>query len=107
MRDEDEDDEGQMHVVPCNDTHEHDTSGPLCPCMPLVSPNGKLVHNAYDRREVGEVGRLALYALGEALADHDHEWTDSERWCFEHLDHILSLHWPAKPSEESKPLPFD
>lgn len=107
MEDEDEDEHGCFHVIPVGDIREHDTSGPYCPCMPLISPNGKCMHNAYDKREVGEVGRLALYTLGAALADHEHTWTDEERWCFEHLDHILSMHWPAKASEERQPRPFD
>lgn len=88
--------EGRNHVVPSNDLREHvvEPDG-LCPCMPR-EVGGIIVHNAYDRRETGEVCRLALDLLGRALADHGHTWTPQEREAFEHAQHILAIHWPAK-----------
>lgn len=104
------------HVVPVNDLREHVTNGDPCPCMPrtihaVIEETGQsapaaIVHNSYDRREVGEVCRHALAMLGVALADHEHTWTPAERSSFEHASHVLDMHWPAKPSEKPMRRPY-
>jgi hypothetical protein len=90
-----------IHVVPEADLRDHDT-GPdgLCPCLPMRLEGGRIIrHNSYDRREVGEVVRDLMDALGTALADHHHEWTPDEREAFEHVERIVDMHWP--PPEPS------
>lgn len=83
-----------VQVVPENDLREHcqDPNG-LCPCMPRVL-DGRVIHNAYDARETGEVCRRALDALAKALPD-GHQWTDEERDHYDHAIHVLNMHWPA------------
>lgn len=93
-----------LHVVPLGDQHQHDTSsGPLCPCMPFcVTSDGQravVLHTAYDRREVGELCRLAMGLLGAALGQHGHVWTTTERHAYDHAMHVLSIGWPPKASE--------
>lgn len=100
-----------IHVVPNNDLREHDLDhAGLCPCMPMLVPpvpavvdgvlcqpdNSQAIwrHNSYDGREVGEVCRTALDALGSALADHSHEWSAEQRQAYEHAIHLLDMHWP-------------
>lgn len=93
-----------FHVTPNNDLREHvlDPDG-ACPCLPRRGPDWegtpRWVHNSYDRREVGEVCRLALDRLGVELANREHEWTPEQRDAYEHAVHLLDMHWPAKPSE--------
>lgn len=83
-----------LHVVPMNDTHEHEDS-PLCSCMPLAHDEGMVyVHNSFDRREVGTVIGMAMDMLGLALANHDHIWSDKDRKLFEHARHLLTTNWP-------------
>lgn len=112
------------HVVPNNDLREHVVeSDGLCPCLPRVllpraeqMPDGtwvqpdhshaRVVHNSYDRREVGEVCRKALDLLGCALADHGHDWGDGEREAYEHAIQLLDMHWPAKPQEPKVRKPW-
>lgn len=89
-----------------NDVRGHVTNGDPCPCLPRVLEDTCFVHNSYDRRETGEVGRHALAVLGVALANHGHTWTDVEREAFEHASLILDMHWPAKPSEKPLQRPF-
>ena len=87
------------HVTPMNDLRDHvvEQDG-LCPCLPRVV-DGVVMHNSYDRREVGEVCRRALDLLGVALADHDHDWGPGEREAYDHAIAVLDIHWPAKASE--------
>ena len=85
-----------VQVVPVRDIREH-VEDPLvvCPCMPRLLEDGKVVaHNSYDGREIGEVCRNAINALGVALAHHNHQWTDVERDHFDHATLILDMHYP-------------
>lgn len=46
-----------QHVYPLNDTREHITDGPGCPCVPrveVIGANLLYVHNSWDFREVFE-----------------------------------------------------
>lgn len=87
-------DAGRIHVVPNNDLYEHDLST-LCTCLPRLRDKGRVVvHNAYDKREVGAVCRKALDALGTALSNHSHTWSSDEREAYEHAIHLMHLHWP-------------
>lgn len=91
-----------IQVVPLGDLREHvqDPRG-LCPCMPRLREDPPVVvHNAYDGRETGEVGRKALRLLSLALAVHGHQWTDEERDAFEHAWLVLDMHWPPKVAED-------
>lgn len=102
-----------IHTVPVGDIRDHVMDGLFCPCMPRlvqahatidddgvrVEPDptsGVIVHNSYDRREVGEVCRSALDKLGIALANIDHEWSHEERSAYDHAIYLLGLHWPKK-----------
>lgn len=90
----DEPESAPIHVVPENDTHQHETST-LCSCMPLTRDEGRVViHNSFDRREVGEVLKLALDTLGIALTNLGHVWSAMERELFDHAQHLLVIHWP-------------
>ena len=87
-----------MHVTPEGDIREHVTEGDLCPCLPRIrlEEGARLVvHNSYDGREIGEVCRAALGALGGALADYGHTWTPEERDAYEHAIHVLDMHYAA------------
>lgn len=89
-----------IHVLPVNDIRQHVMDGLFCPCMPRLDATGNIIkHNSYDRREVGEVCRLALDRLGIALANIDHEWSADEREAYDHAIYLLDLHWPKKPTE--------
>jgi hypothetical protein len=81
------------HVSPNRDVREHVLNGDPCPCMPRVV-GGVTIHNSYDGREVGEVIAALIARLGDALAEHSHEWTDEQREAVEHAESVLALHWP-------------
>lgn len=87
----------KIHVSPNNDKHEHDLDGGLCPCLPRekhFADSIVVVHNSYDKREVGTVMRKALDVLGCAMADASLVWTDEQREAYEHAIHPTHLHWP-------------
>lgn len=44
----------RVHVLPINDKLEHVEVGVSCWCKPTVTPEGVIVHNAADNREVQE-----------------------------------------------------
>jgi len=89
----------ETHVVHLDDLHDHVTSdGVFCPCLPRrdeANPS-VVVHNSYDGREIGEVCRRALLALGSALLDHRHRWTKTELGAFEHAFELLDTHYPEQ-----------
>ncbi len=86
---------GDHHVTPENDLRGHIWNGDPCPCMPRRRGH-IVIHNAYDKREVGEAIRRALGHLGKALANYGHNWSDDDRDSFEHLELLALLHWPEK-----------
>ena len=53
-----------LHIYPVNDEQEHDTESDQCHCHPVVQwvddktglplPEGLVIHNAFDCREVVE-----------------------------------------------------
>lgn len=87
---------GREEVVPEGDLREHVENGDPCPCMPRVV-DGVVVHNSYDRREVGEVMRKALRILWGDVVDY---WSSSgatlpeAREAYAHAMHLLAIHWP-------------
>lgn len=87
-----------IHVVPINDRYANIDNGDPCPCLPMVTREGVVRHNAYDAREVGEVCRKALDLLGVA---HRPPWTDEEREAYEHAIHVLDMHWPKDDGEKN------
>lgn len=82
-----------IHTTPVGDLRQHVLDGLFCPCMPR-EVDGVIVHNSYDRREVGEVCRNALDQLGIALANSDYEWSHEMRTAYDHAIYLLDLHWP-------------
>lgn len=55
--DEDNSENGDIHVYPLDDLWEHITDGPDCPCDPQIQVEGATliyVHNAFDHREIVE-----------------------------------------------------
>jgi hypothetical protein len=56
---DDDDEEGQTHIVPINDTREHDISAE-CWCHPVPDEEDEtiFVHNSADLRELCEPGRV-------------------------------------------------
>jgi len=104
-----------IHCMPLGDTRDHVADGLFCPCLPrlvaarptqdedgvTIDPDpsqGVIVHNSYDRREVGEVCRSALDKLGVALAGHSHQWSHEERSAYEHAIYLMDMHWPKVPT---------
>lgn len=86
-----------IHTVPLGDIRDHVMDGLFCPCMPRLaqpSSGGIIVHNSYDRREVGEVCRNALEHLTAALANMDVEWTPAMVDAYDRAVYLLDLHWP-------------
>ena len=93
-----------QHVIPEGDAREHVADdGDRCPCVPTLLNEdgmhlreGELVavvrHNSYDGRELPEVCRVALDALGVALADHEHVWSDKERGAYQHAIQLCEMH---------------
>ena len=84
-----------IHVVPERDLREHViTDDGLCPCLPLVWVNDgedRMVHNAYDGREVGDV----MLALIDALAPEPRpDWSLDLRSKYDHAIHLIRMHWP-------------
>ena len=43
-----------IHVIPINDLMVHHESD-KCPCNPIVSEEGVVIHNSYDGREFKEI----------------------------------------------------
>lgn len=93
-------------MTPLNDLREHVTNGEPCPCLPR-QVRGVVIHNAYDAREVGSICMSALELLGNALADHRHNWTDAEREAFEHAEALLLMHWPGKIDHSGNGPPLE
>ena len=86
-----------QHVVPLNDTFEHDADGGPCPCVPSYQDDAKVVvHNSFDGREVPEVVRRALDTLALALVGHDHQWGTPEREAYEHAIALMDFHHPQE-----------
>lgn len=44
----------RVHVIPISDEIVHSATGLLCDCDPLFSPDGNVIHNALDCREIPE-----------------------------------------------------
>lgn len=97
--------------MPVGDIRDHVMDGLFCPCMPRlvkahatidedgvqIEPDpssGVIVHNSYDRREVGEVCGNALEHMTAALANMDVEWTPEMVDAYDHAIYLLGLHWP-------------
>ncbi len=101
-----------IHTVPVGDIRDHVMDGLFCPCMPrlvhakpILDDDGVsietdmasevIVHNSYDKREVGEVCRKALDLLYEALGP-THTASNELFQAWEHAMHLLDMHWPKK-----------
>jgi len=79
----------RTHILPMNDTFRHEESD-TCSCMPRLRDGALVVHNSYDRREVGAVMLRALVML----AQHVTEWSEDERDAYDHAISLIYMHWP-------------